>query len=53
MKFIAICLAVVSLITLAGCGGGNGSDDTVQCKDGWISHSKDKQGACSSHGGVA
>ncbi|MRW82935.1 DUF3761 domain-containing protein [Pseudoduganella sp. FT26W] len=53
MKTIVIYLSLIVLISLTGCGGGNGGDDTVQCKDGWISHSKDKQGACSSHGGVA
>lgn len=53
MKALAFCLTLTVGIALVGCGGGNGSDDTVTCKDGWISHSKDKQGACSSHGGVA
>ncbi len=30
-----------------------GSGYVVVCKDGWISHSGGKQGACSHHGGVA
>lgn len=52
MKFLVSCFALIVSIVLTGCGGG-GDDDKVACKDGWISHSKDKQGACSSHGGVA
>jgi hypothetical protein len=31
----------------------NGGGSTVLCNDGWISNSGGKQGACSSHGGVA
>ena len=54
MKILAICLILVASFALSACGGGGGDDgNTVTCKDGWISHSKDKQGACSSHGGVA
>ena len=37
---------------LSGCGGGGEDGDGVTCSDGWISSSKDKQGACSSHGGI-
>ena len=52
MKNLILYIALAASVTLMGCGGGNESDDTVVCKDGWVSHSKDKQGACSSHGGV-
>jgi len=55
IKNLAYAFALIAYISLTGCGGGGGGgdDDTVTCKDGWISHAKDKQGACSSHGGVA
>lgn len=53
MKSLFLCCALAASFALSGCGGGGIDDsDTVICKDGWISHSKDKQGACSSHGGV-
>jgi hypothetical protein len=52
MKSLLLCFALAATVALTGCGGGNDDSDTVTCKDGWVSHSKDKQGACSSHGGV-
>ena len=53
MKSLFLSFALAASVALSGCGGGSVDDsDTVTCKDGWISHSKDKQGACSSHGGV-
>jgi hypothetical protein len=48
--FVAIAIAAV--LNSACGGGGDNADDSVTCADGWVSHSKDKQGACSSHGGV-
>lgn len=54
MKFKEKSLVALIVLMLTGglCGCG-GNEDAVTCKDGWVSHSKDKQGACSSHGGVA
>lgn len=34
-------------------GTSGGSGYTVICRDGWVSQSGGKQGACSSHGGIA
>ena len=54
MKFFKRTFLLFTLMAsqfLSGCGGGeNGDGDTGS--DGWISYSKDKQGACSSHGGI-
>ena len=50
MKFITIL--VVSSLFLTACGGGNGGN-SGNCKDGTSSDAIGKQGACSSHGGVA
>lgn len=43
-------VAMVAVLVLGGCGAGQGGD---KCKDGWETPSKGKQGACSSHGGLA
>jgi len=34
-------------------GTSGGSGYSVMCRDGWVSNSGGKQGACSSHGGIA
>ncbi len=53
LKAPALLSLIVIFTSLAsGCGGGGDDGETVICNDGWISDSKDKQGACSSHGGV-
>lgn len=42
--------------TVAGSGGGednNPAGAIAQCKDGMYSHAKNREGACSRHGGVA
>jgi hypothetical protein len=50
---ISTALLVLATLISTGCGGGRDDDgDTVTCNDGWVSHSKGQQGACSSHGGV-
>ncbi|UQV43406.1 DUF3761 domain-containing protein [Janthinobacterium lividum] len=53
MKNFIFGIAIVISAAMTGCGGGEVDSGSVKCKDGWISPSKDKQGACSSHGGVA
>jgi hypothetical protein len=50
-KLTRAALLAVAFILLHGCGGGN--ESTVKCKDGWETPSAGKQGACSSHGGLA
>lgn len=45
-------LVLVAIACLTGCGAGSNSDGDL-CKDGWVTPSKGKQGACSSHGGLA
>ena len=52
-KTISVVLLLLAALLSTGCGGGGSDEYTVTCKDGWISHSKDRQGACSSHGGVS
>ena len=55
MKFFKRTFLLFTLMAsqfLSGCGGGGEDGDGVTCSDGWISSSKDKQGACSSHGGI-
>ncbi len=55
LKSSTLLLLIIFFTSLAsGCGGGgdDGDGETVACNDGWISDSKDKQGACSSHGGL-
>lgn len=47
-KTIFLVLTVAGVV---GCGAGSNSGDL--CKDGWVTPSKGKQGACSSHGGLA
>jgi hypothetical protein len=51
MKYL-VGLALASAMAVAlGCGG-DGSCP-LKCNDGWCSHAENRQGACSSHGGIA
>jgi hypothetical protein len=45
-------LAVAFACGLAACAGNDGCDG-ILCNDGFCSRAENRQGACSSHGGIA
>jgi hypothetical protein len=49
---IGTIVAIGMALGAAACSGGSGCDGIV-CNDGWCSHAANRQGACSSHGGIA
>ena len=50
MRFLAGLLVAGALAAVIGCGE---ESCPIRCNDGWCSHAENRQGACSSHGGIA
>ena len=53
MQYFVGLLVACAVAVALGCGSGSGESCPIRCNDGWCSHAENRQGACSSHGGIA
>lgn len=51
MRVFAGLLVACAMAVALGCGSEESCP--IRCNDGWCSHAENRQGACSSHGGIA